>query len=57
MMQAEGKSPKDEPPLIIHRGSIMMSNNLFEGGREPMKRKEGSTMKQLMRNSLQLGEK
>ena len=29
----------------------------MEGGREPMKQKEGSTMKKLSCNSLQLGEK
>ena len=34
-----------------------MSNRLFEGGRESMKQKEGSTMKKLSRNTLQLGEK
>ena len=56
-MQAEDTSQKDEPPSTIHRGSTMMSNRLLEGGSEPMKEKEGSTMKKLSRNSLQLGEK
>ena len=49
MMQAEYTSRKDEPPSTIHRGSTMMSNRLLEGGREPMKQKEGSTMKKLSR--------
>ena len=57
MMQAEDTSQKDERPSTIHRGSTMMSNRLLEEGREPMKQKEGSTMKKLSRNSLQLGEK
>ena len=57
MMQAEDTSQKDEPPPKIHLGSTMMSNRLLEGGREPMKQKEGSTIKKLSRNSLQLGEK
>ena len=35
----------------------MMLNRLLEGGREPMKQKEGSTMKKLLLNSLQLGQK
>ena len=56
-MQAEDTSQKDEPPSTIHRGSTMMSNRLLEGGREPMKQKEGPTMKKLSQNSLQLGEK
>ena len=56
-MQAEDTSQKDEPPSTIHRGSTMMSNRLLKGGREPMKQKEGSTMKKLSLNSLQLGEK
>ena len=56
-MQAEGTSQKDKPPSTIHRGSTMMSNRQLEGGREPMKQKEGSTMNKLLQNSLQLGEK
>ena len=55
--QTEDTSRKEEPPSTIHRGSTMMSNRLLEGGREPMKQKEGLTMKKLSRNSLQLGEK
>ena len=35
----------------IHRGSTMMSNRLLEGGREPMKQKEGSTMNKLSHNT------
>ena len=42
---------KDEPPSTIHCGSTMMSNRLLEGGREPMKQKEGSTMKKLSQNT------
>ena len=57
MIQAEDATQKDEPPSTIHRGSTMMSNRLLEELREPMKQKEGSTMKKLLRNSLQLGEK
>ena len=57
MMQAEDTSQKDEPPTTVHRESTMMSNRLLEGGREPMKQKEGSTMKKLSSDSLQLGEK
>ena len=30
---------------------LMMSNRLLEGGREPMKQKEGSTMKKLSQNT------
>ena len=41
MIQAEDTSRKNEPPSTIHRGSTMMSNRLLEGGREPMKQKEG----------------
>ena len=37
---SRGHIPKNEPPSTIHRGSIMMSNRLLEGGREPMKQKE-----------------
>ena len=40
-MLAEDTSEKDEPPSTTHRGSTMMSKRLLEGGREPMKRKEG----------------
>ena len=47
----EETSKNDEPPSTIHRGSTMMSNMLLDGGREPMKQKEGSTMKKLSRNS------
>ena len=57
MVQAEDTSQKDEPPSTIHRGSTMMSNRLLEGGNDPMKQTEGSTMMKLSRNSLQLGEK
>ena len=57
MMQAEDTSPKDEPPSTIHRGSTMMSNGLLEGGREPMKQKDGSTMKKLTQNTLKLKDK
>ena len=57
MMQAQDTSQKDEPPTTIHRESTMMSNRPLEGGREPMKQKEGSTMKKLSSDSLQLGEK
>ena len=35
---------RDEPPSTVHRGSTMMSNRLLEGGREPMKQKEISTI-------------
>ena len=55
MMRAEDTSQEDEPPSTIHHGSTMMSNRLLEGGREPIKQKEGSTTKNLSRNSLQLG--
>ena len=51
MIQAEDTSRKDEAPSTIHRGSTMMSNRLLEGGREPMKQKEGSTMKKLSKNT------
>ena len=51
MMQAEDTSQTDEPPSTIHRGSTMMSNRLLEGGREPMKQKEGLTMKKLSQNT------
>ena len=51
MMQAEDTSQKDEPPSTIHRESTMMPNRLLEGGREPMKQKEGSTMKKLSQNT------
>ena len=54
MMQAEDTSQKDEPPSTIHRGSTMMSNRPVEGGREPMKQKEGSTMKKLSPNTMKL---
>ena len=54
IMQAEDTSQKDKPPSTIHCGSRMMSNRLLEGIREPMKQKEGSTMKKLSMNSLQL---
>ena len=47
MMQAEETSQKEEPPSTIHRGSTMISNRLLEGGREPMKQDEGSTIKKL----------
>ena len=57
MKQAEDTSQKDKPPSTIHRLSTMMSNWLLEGGREPMKQKEGSTMKKLSQNTLQLGDK
>ena len=57
MMQAEDTSKNDEPPSTIHRGSTMMSSRLLEGGREPMKQNERSTMKELSRNTLQLGDK
>ena len=57
MIQAKDTSQKDEPPSTIHRGSTMMSNRQLEGEREPVKQKEGSTMKKLPRNSLLLGEK
>ena len=43
MMQAEDTSQKDEPPSTKYRGSTMMWNRLLEGGREPVKKKEGST--------------
>ena len=45
MMQAEDTSQNDEPPSTIHRLSTIMSNRLSDGGREPMKQKVGSTMK------------
>ena len=51
MMQAKDTSLKDEPPSTIHRGSTMKSNRLLEGGREPMRQKEGSTMKKLSQNT------
>ena len=57
MMQAEDTFRKDEPPSTIHRGATMMSNRLLEGGREPMKQKEGSTMKKLSQNTQQQGDK
>ena len=57
MMQAEDTSRKDKPSSTIHRGSTMMSNRLLERGREPMKQKEGSTMKILSQNTCQLGDK
>ena len=56
-MQTENTSQNDEPPSTIHRGSIMMSNRLLEGGREPMKQKEGLTMKKLSQNTLKLKDK
>ena len=56
MMQAEDTSQKNEPPSTIHCGSSMMSNRVFHGGREPMKQKEGSTMKKLSQNTLQVGD-
>ena len=37
MMQADDTSEKDESNSTILRGSIMMSNRLLEGGREPKK--------------------
>ena len=43
--------PKDEQPSTIHRGSTIISNSLLEGGREPMKQKEGSTLKKLSLNT------
>ena len=52
--------PKRRPtinnPSFINN-STMMSNRLLEGGTEPMKQNEVSTMNKLSRNSLQLGEK
>ena len=57
MMQAEDTSQEDEPPSTIHRGSTTMSNRLLEGGRDPMKQKERSTMKKQSQNRLQLADK
>ena len=57
MTQAEDTSRKDEPLSTIYRGSTMMSNRLLEGGREPMKQNEGSTMKKLSQNTQQLTDK
>ena len=57
MMQAEDTSRKDEPPSTTHRGSTMMSNRLLEEGSEPMKQKEGLTMKKLSQNTLKLKDK
>ena len=56
-MQAEDTSQKDEPPSTTHRGPTMKSNRLLEGGREPMKQKEGLTMKKLSQNTLKLKDK
>ena len=57
MMQAEDTSPKDEPPSTIHRGSTIMSNRPLKECIKTMKQKEGSTMKKLSQNTLQLGDK
>ena len=43
--------PKRRATINNPSGSTMMSNRLLEGGREPMKRKEGSTMKKLSQNT------
>ena len=43
--------PKRRAPSTIRRGSTMMSNRLLEAGREPVKQKEGSTMKKLSQNT------
>ena len=50
-MQAEDTSQKDELTTTTHRGSTMMSSRVLEGGREPMKQKEGLTMKKLSQNT------
>ena len=57
MIQAEDTSKEDEPLSTIHHGSTMMSNMVLEGGREPMKQKEGLTAKNILQNTLKLGDK
>ena len=56
-MQAKDINKKDEPQSTIRHGSTMMSNRLLEGGREPVKQKEGSTIKKLLQNTLKQGAK
>ena len=59
MMKAEETSQKDEPCTINNPSWINndVKQATMKGGSEPMKQKEGSTMKKIRQNALLVGDK